>query len=96
MLQHSSILESTSHNKETIFTSTDQKRGEMKQLQHFFLLHTLSNQMWAELWLSHFKKPHPKAEIEELWFIYSKAVKGMDPGDAAEGGMKHVVFWLFF
>lgn len=52
--------------------------------------------MWAELWLSHFKEPHPKAEIEEMGFIYSKAAKEMDPGGAGEGGMKHVVFWLFF
>lgn len=38
MLQHSSVLESTSHNKETIITNIDQKMGEMKQLQHFFPL----------------------------------------------------------
>lgn len=61
------MLESTSHNKETIITSTDQKRGEMKQLQHFFFfLHTLLNQLWAELWLFHLKKPLPKVEVDEL------------------------------
>jgi len=63
------MLESTSHNKEIIITSTDQKKGGMKQFHCFFLLHTTVKQMWAELWLSHLRKPHPKVETEELEFV---------------------------
>lgn len=66
MHRHSSMLDSTSHNKEIIITGTDQKRGGMKQSHCFFLLHTPVNQMWAGLWLSHLKKTHPKVETEEL------------------------------
>lgn len=66
MHRHSSVLESTSHNKEIIIIGTDQKRGGMKQFHRFFLLRTPVNQMWAELWLSHLRKPHPKGETEEL------------------------------
>lgn len=66
MHQHSGVLESTSRKKAIIITNTDQKRGEMKQFHHLFLLHTPVNQMWAELWLPRLRKPHPKVETEEL------------------------------
>lgn len=73
------------------------RKGEKwSSCSNFFLLHTLLNQMWAELWFSHLKKPHPKVEVEELWSVCFKAAKGMDPGGGAEGPMKHVVFGLFF
>lgn len=52
MPQHSSMLESTRHNKESIITSNNQKRGEMKQLQPFFpLTHTAKTDVGRTVFL---------------------------------------------